>query len=275
MSDCIYCRGPTRNEPEEHIFPEGLVGDTPIKVPFPNGEVIERRIVLYDSEVCKKCNIALGRLDQHLQQQLGLFKVLINRDKTKGGRSPRVEKPGMIAKRDEGGICIHLNLTNKATKTPDGMIVAPVKNKQSAVKVTRFTHHSAKLSGSFTQVMKLDKLFVRSLYKIGFELLCLFKGHAFVCNHCYDSLRQYIKGGIGKRQALIKTSIPPALIPGFNLTYNSEAGAWIAILNLGAQFLVDLSPSNIYILRMSNSSLLADGYARIGMINRHNSEAGE
>ncbi len=105
MSQCIVCLETTCDEPVEHIVPESLLGDITFDTTSPQGLIIpERRLVLENDEVCRRCNAkVLSPLDQYFQAQLGFLKVFWNAKGTKKGEPATMRRPGASAVRTPYG----------------------------------------------------------------------------------------------------------------------------------------------------------------------------
>jgi hypothetical protein len=112
-TNCILCRAPTSGEPEEHIAPEGLIGDLEFGSSDPTRPTAER-LVLSDDEVCKKCNTErTSRLDEHLQKQLAFIKPFLNRVGTKRGRPATTILPGFYARGTSSGPEVVFNAADR------------------------------------------------------------------------------------------------------------------------------------------------------------------
>src|SRR4051812_29914502 len=101
FTPCIFCRSESAKRSEEHILPEGLVGDQDFTETNLLGSTRQLRFVLDNGEVCEPCNIRLGStIDAMLQKQLGILKVMWNAKGTKRGKAASFEKPGLHVTRD-------------------------------------------------------------------------------------------------------------------------------------------------------------------------------
>jgi hypothetical protein len=239
---CIFCRGATKNEPVEHIALEGLFGHQPFTS---STGIIQSEnknfLVLDKDQTCGGCNGIFKKPDEYLQEQLGLLKVLWNEKGTKHGKPAKVERPGFYAVRRPDGPYIALNTSTKKIFTEDGIAVHPAKNHPRAIRLKRFTKQGMFFKASVEQPIRMNKLFVRALHKIAFELLCFNQGPEYVLDHRFDPVREYIRYGSGYRCILFdKGPNDIREVPTLGLwQYGTQD--WLAGI---AFFFVDLSPEN-------------------------------
>ena len=243
MGTCIWCKEPTDNEPDEHILPEGLVGEARFAVVGANDDVL---LVLKDDEVCLDCNVKrLNPLDTYLQKQLGIFKVFLNRTGNKRGRPAKIEKPGIFGIHRSDGPHIYLNAEKKRIVTEDGIVIQPTQNHPDAVHLTAVKKTGTTVEANFTFNMRLDsKPFRRALYKIGFEMLCFQQGTEVVLDPRFDPIRDYVLRARGSRDIFASQSLNGGEWERPGVTMHKIAGTpdWIAELRLGPMFFVDLGP---------------------------------
>ncbi len=211
-------------------------------------------MVLDKDQACGGCNGILKKPDEYLQEQLGLFKVLWNGKGTKRGRPAKVERPGFYAVRRPDGPYIVLNASTKKIFTEDGIAVHPAKNHPQAIRLKQFTKQGIFFKASFEQPTRMNKLFVRALHKIAFELLCFHQGPEYVLDHRFDPVRDYIRYGRGSRYIVLDKGPhdireEPAL--GLRQFGTQDWSVGIAF------FLVDLSPEN-YLFEKSDMSKLTE-----------------
>lgn len=258
---CIFCLSETYREPIEHIAPEGLVGHQPFQVTY--GSIIaepRKYLVLDNDEVCRRCNNKLGKLDENLQNQLGFLRTYWNPVGTKSGKATTAQRPGMFAERRSDGPHIHVNAENYDVRTLDGVHIQPAGTHEMAVRVKDFKIEGTLARVTIEQPVRMNKRFVRALHKIGFELLCLQNGAEFVLDQKYDPLREYILHGRGNREILMTRSSPEGSWEKslFNLRHDPSWPGWLAIIRLGGDFFVDLSPANDFFLRADLAELKAN-----------------
>lgn len=251
MSNCILCRAPTSHEPEEHIAPEGLIGDLEFVSTDPARPGAER-LVLSEDEVCKKCNTErTSRLDEHLQKQLAFIKPFLNRVGTKRGRPATTMLPGFYARGRPNGPEIVFNAAD--IPITQGENVIPPANANTPAVKSSFDESSATIRVSYS--MKFTKKFIRALHKIAFELLCKHKGAEYVLHERFDGLRSYILRAKGDRWVAVplgNVAAPNMWKPGFQLHVDRNAN-WIVELKLGSTFNIDLSPDSDAIRRVAHS----------------------
>jgi len=191
MANCIWCKSPTDDEPEEHILPEGLVGEARFTVARVSTASV--RLVLKNGQVCRHCNVKrLAPLDGCLQKQLGIFKVFLNRTGTKHSKAAKVEKPGIYAVHRSDGPHIHLNAERKKIVTQDGIVMQPPQKHPEAARVTGFQKIGPVAELKFTITIRFGKWFFRALYKIAFEMLCFQEGAEFTLDPRFDPIRDYV-----------------------------------------------------------------------------------
>lgn len=252
-SNCMFCRAPTRNEPEEHIVAASLVGDITFDTESRSGLVVPRRkLVLCDDEVCGRCNNGeLSSLDKYLQDQLGFLKVLWNSTGTKKGRPAAMVRPGARAEHTRTGIHIVLNSEPHPITTEGGRVVQPAGKREGAVRVKTFKVTGESVQATFTQPTRINKRFIRALHKIAFELLCFQKGLGYVLDTRFDWLRGYILNGVGNRAiGMVRSAGPHPVPPPFRLTLEQIPGTedWIVKICLGVEYVLDLTPDNRVVL---------------------------
>jgi len=247
MANCIWCKGPTHHEPEEHILPEGLVGEARFTVGRATTAIV--RLVLENDQVCRQCNLKrLAPLDGYLQKQLGIFKVFLNRTGTKHGKAAKVEKPGIYAVHRSNGPHIHLSSENKKIVTQDGIVIQPPQNHPEAARVTGFQKIGPVAELQFTVPIRFGKWFFRALHKIAFEMLCFQEGVEFVLNPQFNPIRDYVLRGRGSREIFMSRELNTGEwgMPSVTMHKISGEADWIAELRLGPVFFVDLSPDGVY-----------------------------
>jgi hypothetical protein len=264
VTNCIFCQSPTKNEPKEHIVPEGLVGDQSFEVTC--GSIVTpapRKLVLENDEVCGRCNARLGKLDSYLIIQCGFLRALWNRVGTKSGRFATAARPGMYARRTPSGPELFLNPGNRPVMMADGVRVMPASAHELAVRVERLDIQDRHARLVLRQPVRLNKRFMRAIHKIAFELLCLEKGPELVLSPEFDPLRDYILRGQGSRILIVTTSAPVGgwETPIFGLKYQPGWPGWLATVRLGMTFLIDLSPANDFIAMIDVAELNKQGMA--------------
>ena len=256
---CIFCLNATRNEPVEHIVPEGLVGHQPFEVR--SGAVIAERgryLILDGDEVCRRCNHRLGRLDAYLQKQLGFLRTFWNPVGTKSGKPATAARHGMYAERRPDGPHVTLNMEKHPVITPDGIKVPPASSQELAVHVSDFQVRGRLIQLTIKHPTRMNKRFLRAIHKIAFELLCLRKGAAFVLDQTYDAIREYVLNGKGSRHVVLTLAAQAGAweIPQFSLQYESHWPGWLAIVTLASTFYVDLTPENEFFDKADPTELL-------------------
>lgn len=260
--NCIYCRAPTTaDEPEEHIVPEGLVGDQLFTESAGTGNSTNAvRLILDDGQVCGSCNHQLSPLDAHLQKQFGFLKAYWNPVGTKKGRPATVDRPGMHATHRSDGPFVVLNDERHPVTTDKGVVVHPTGQHEDAVRMKDFTVDGDVARFTIQQPMRVNKRFMRALHKIGFELLCFRKGAASLLDSSYDPLRAYIRYGQGDRRMVFTTSGEAGLWEQSRFSLQQIPGTedWIAILHLASIFYLDLSAGNDLYSRVDVAQLRAN-----------------
>ena len=244
---CILCKEPTTSsEPEEHIIEEGFVGHVEFVIESSGGSVSTDHLTLRNGEVCGRCNNAVAPLGEHLQKQLGVYKVLFNSIGTKSGKSAKFERPGFYMYREGDHVHMVINAEPHPITAPDGHVVQPAKDHPEGIRSTGFEHEGDLARTGFNQPMRFNKKFSRALHKIAFELLCHQEGRNHVLDSRYDPLREYVLRGRGSRAIAMatKAEIGPHVQPKIHLVAVPERDAWICELGLGMTFIVDLSPDN-------------------------------
>lgn len=262
VEHCIFCMNPTANEPVEHIAPEGLIGHQQFQV----SSQLDREVylVLDKDQVCGRCNRGpLKDLDEYLQKQFGLLKVLWNSEGTKSGKPAKAERPGLFAVRRPDGPYVGINAETKKVMTDDGVIIQPTRSHPQAVRLEKLEARDNIAKVRFSQPMRMNKRFIRGLHKIAFELLCFQEGLEYVLNSRFDPIREYVLYGKGSRDIVF--SIDPVGTwekPFFRMHAVPGTQDWVAELNLGAAFFIDLSPGNDLYKRANVDELKASNLLR-------------
>src|SRR6266446_5456743 len=243
---CIFCRSITKDEPEEHIAPEGLIGEQYFDVNYYSIAMPSQKLILHNDEVCRLCNTSLGKLDSYLIEQYGFLRTLWNRTGIKAGRPATAQRAGMFARRGRRGPELWLNATRRSATTSDGHKIMPAALQPLAVSVEKFDVQGGIGRVVVQQPMRLNERFMRAIHKIAFELLCLQKGAALLLGSEFDVLRNYILRGIGSRTVIMTTAAPVggSERPFFGLECQTSGPGWLATVRLGPTFFVDLSPAN-------------------------------
>ncbi len=242
MTHCILCRKPTSDEPEEHIVPESLIGD--LQFNFGDVRPKDARLVLSNDEVCERCNIDVtSRLDEHLQKQLAVVKPFLNRVGTKRGRSATTILPGYYARGGTTGPQLLFNATGAAINYRE-VSIPPSELQRKGVE-SSFDPEAAAIHLRYS--MKFTKRFLRGLHKIAFELLCKHKGADYVLHERFDGLREYVLRGKGTRWIATQRgniASPEMFVPKLRLEPFLNDDNWIAGINLGGWYVVDLCPES-------------------------------
>lgn len=267
MSTCIFCLEPTSEESVEHILPESLVGHRKFKarIEGPLHAEVEDFLVLDGDEVCSSCNTEqLNRLDEYLQEQLGFFKVVWNDVGTKRGKPAKVERPGLFARREDDQPRVILNDEDEPITTDDGIVVRPVDDSPRSVEMKDLEIEGRWVSFQMSQRVRLNKRVVRALHKIAFETLCHRKGAEFVLDKAFDSVREYVLHGRGSREIIFSTEMAKDtwITPTIQLRRVPQVPGWMAMVGLGANFHLDLTPSNSIITRADPNDLRSLGMVR-------------
>jgi hypothetical protein len=244
---CIWCVKPTtRAEPREHILGEGLVGDRPFHLETLDGGATgpDLELCLKHGEVCGRCNHKNGRLDECLIDQFGLLRVYWNPVGTKRGRPATAARPGMYAERRDDGPHITLNGEGYTIRNPHGISVGPAQSKEDAVRIDAWSVANGIGNVRFSQPIRYNKRLSRALHKIAFELLCFQAGAKYVLDKRYDPIREYVLHGRGTRRFAIwpNANGDDWATPKVRVEKHPAWPHWVAVLNLGATYYVDLSP---------------------------------
>ncbi len=164
IQECIFCKSTTNSfNSVEHIFPESLGN---------------KEKILGKGFVCDTCNNeTLSKLDAELLDFEGIkFMRTMNGIESKSGKVPVANFPNLkIENPDKDHIQIHLQTMKHVRDQSD-----------------------AGFKLDFRGTRKMDakrlKLLARSLYKIGYELVCLDHGRDFVLSPRFDEVRDIILG---------------------------------------------------------------------------------
>lgn len=265
MTTCIFCSAQTSREPEEHIVPESLLGDITFDTSSPSGITAPaRRLVLSSDEVCGSCNSReLSKLDQYLQYQFGLLKVLWNAQGTKKSVPATMRRPGASAVRTTDGVHIDLNSESHPVFGKNGVVVKPVDDSGDAVRAALPVRDGSTIQYQFSQPMRVNKRFIRALHKIAFELLCFQQGATYVLHPRFDWLREYVLRGRGNRViAITKSATSIALPPPIRLLLEGvpDSEDWIADIILGVSFVLDLTSDNRIAFKCDAEQLAEGGW---------------
>lgn len=264
--NCIFCGSATASEPPEHIIPEGLIGERPFHIALDEIKSVAPSLLILDhSEVCGKCNNALGQLDKHLQDQFGFLRTVWNTRGTKSGKAATSRRPGMFARREKDGSHLILNLGPKPITAPDGSTITPYNERKAGVKVKSVRFKDGRGSVAISHPITINKRFIRGLHKIAFEMVCFQQGHQFALAPEFDSVRRYVRFGEGSRSIIVSESAKPGVweIPSLKLLRKSFWPGWVAEISLGTIFSVELSPSNASYSNANPASLAARGLFRV------------
>jgi len=261
LTYCIFCGSITKNEPKEHIVPEGLIGESFFEVKYHSIVAPCRKLMLKNDEVCRRCNSTLSTLDSYLIGQCGFLRTLWNRTGTKSGRSATSSRPGMHARRGPNGPELFLNTSRRSATMSDGLKIMPTGPQELAVRVEKFAILGRTARVEFQHPMRLNKKLMRALHKIAFELLCLEKGSAVALGSAFDPLRSYVLQGKGSRTVILTTSAPVGSweLPFFGLDHRPDWPGWVATVRLLMTFYVDLSPGNDFYRDVDFVQLHQDG----------------
>ena len=169
----------------------------------------------------------------------------------------------MHAERRPGGPFMALNGERHEVITDSGQIIQPPSDHPEAIRMSDFTVDGRTAHFTLQQPVRMNKRFMRGLQKIGFQLLCFRKGPQYVLDRRYDPLRAYIRYGKGTRRMVLTTSggIGSWEQPRFSLQQIPQQNDWIAILQLGSTFYIDLTPYNDLYRRVKVQQLRANNMA--------------
>jgi hypothetical protein len=246
---CIYClrdhEGPFD---KAHIFPESVFGD-------------HEYLFLREGEVCRSCNNRLSRLEKKFQANMGLIPLMIGPGVNKKGKPTTIDAPGLRATRDPRDPRIFLNLGATPVRVRDGQAVRPIKRPESIEVIDEGQSEAGyriRIRHSFRLV-----IIARVLATIGFETLCLEVGSDYCRDPRWDRIRTFIMEGEGPRTCAVPKDWSKSaadgvhrLPAGIELVQvdDPERGVeaehyWIAVVSMGAPFMIDLSPGNVVLAR--------------------------
>jgi hypothetical protein len=153
-----------------------------------------------------------------------------------------------------------LNEGTKKVISENGVITYPPNNHPDAIRMKRFERHGNLVNISFDQPMRMNKCFVRGLYKIAFELLCLKKGTEYVLAPRFDSIRDYVRYGKGSR-CFVFDSTPTNIREKPTLELHQITGTqdWGAEIGV---FFVDLTPDNSFFKNADEAKLKEEHLVR-------------
>ena len=156
--------------------------------------------------------------------------------------------PGLYATRDQGGPHIVINLEKHAVHHgPNRVRVEPSDGGIRGLHDVSFDATSGE--ARFSYALTLTKPFVRALYKIAFETLCLVRGVDKVLDPRYNGLRSYILRGVGRRHVAMPQTLPsggsidPSKLVNMSLERVRYSFDYRAEIRLGPAFGIDLSPA--------------------------------
>jgi hypothetical protein len=232
---CILCKKQSLPpHSEEHVFPYALTGDW---------------MVLRDGEVCASCNNIVSRLDACIVRQLGMIRMLSGHRENRKGKVARVEAPGFLAVLDPIDPWVFLNASNRSLPARDGTIVPSGSGREDGVTSKSHVFADGTTSTQVTWPFRVGKMFSRALIKIAFEALCIDHGRELCLRGEFDSIREYILTGRGKRYFLIPKSLKLEAAEGQQVqpqigirTEPYGTAGFIAFVGIGAPFVVDLTP---------------------------------
>lgn len=229
MATCIWCLEVNGPSSVEHIIPDALG--------CPEG------FVLTGGVVCKNCNNALSHLDRAVIDDFELIAYLANVPR-KRGRLPMARSRGnLVATRGRNGPEISINMDPQSTIAHDGSgLGAFGKSKRNVDAALTRDGNTGKVS--FKTTIGEDPKFVRGITKIGFSCFAFFEGPEAALHGRFDSLRTFVRDGVGHRPILMMASEDPAYKNEAWPPYKSESGDYSTTFRLAAaEFLVDLSPT--------------------------------
>lgn len=225
--NCIWCKNAVIESVPEHIIPE------PLGCP--------ENFVLKDKEICKRCNNNLGHIDQALIDDFDIF-LFNNNIPRKKNKKPLIANRGnVIGKQTPYGKTYFISMENHVIQSPFGDKISSLKNQKRNIKA-KLAINGDKATVNFSTQIGNTQKFVRGIYKIGFEALVFRFGVEEALKEKYDSIRQYVMEGKGKRKILISICEDANYkneLYNFRLTENKD---YVASFRLGHfDFAVDLS----------------------------------
>lgn len=189
--NCIWCKNTVVESVPEHIIPE------PLGCP--------ENFILKDNEICKACNNNFGHIDQALIDDFDIF-LFNNNIPRKKNKKPLITNRGnLLGKHTSYGKTYFINKENHVIQSPFGDKISFFKNRKRNIKAKFFINGERARVNFSTEIGNSQK-FVRGIYKIGLEALVFRFGVEEALKDKYDSIRQYVMQGKGKRKMLISIS---------------------------------------------------------------------
>src|SRR3546814_16569378 len=122
----------------------------------------------------------------------------------------------------------------------------------------RISDWSSDVCSSDLQTFGAGQKFRRGIYKIALGSIAYFEGAEYAASNLFDPVRAFVKHGTGNFKAVV-LGIPEGhenqheFKPSFRLPDRSEPMVGMAIL--GIQFIVDMSPDQLGLERLSRKKL--------------------
>jgi hypothetical protein len=167
---------------------------------------------------------------------------------------------------------ISVNLGKRPWTTSDGRQVRPALKKGERIEVIPGGQRPDGLQQfRLKQEMRIDEVFVRVLAKIAFETICRHRGADYCADLRWHRVRRFILDGDGQFVYAVRrlSEMPPrpdgtvsipvgiSLVPVEVSTGGTWVEEWIALVTIGATFMLDMSPYNLLLRGLLSGPLKA------------------
>lgn len=233
---CFCCKADSsQSRSREHIVPESLWPEGPEQLPP----------VLPPGAVCDVCNNRFSRLEQELQEALGVLKVFVT-PITKKGKPPSVVLPNAIIDRTTSGPVLYLNAGKTPSLLPNGRKLQPPPLRGKGLRDIEVKIDGVLAKVTFSSAMPLHRPPVlQALHKIALEFYAFCRGVEAVMDQSFDPVRSYVLTGHPPRGVLMPRRSSASLgQEGHAVQLLAKEGLWQKVVHIklcGIEFLVSLS----------------------------------
>jgi hypothetical protein len=227
---CIWCQQEFERLSIEHGIPEALG--------CPDALVMR-------DVICRRCNNALGTVDQALLKQFEMATVVYGVRRKKGRRSTIDSWRSITSKHRADGPHIFLN-GGPGIVEAEGKRLYPA-TKSNGIYDVWMDRETNRMG--FTQEFGNDPRFVPALYKIGLNLVARHYGAATAASAQYDHIRAFVldrPDALELRAAMdSEANFGPTTSVSNPITRSGHEFPLFSVTILGLAFLIDMSPKQL------------------------------
>ncbi len=230
MGICIWCKNEVKKFSVEHIIPE------PIGCP--------KDFHLEKGDICNPCNNKLSKLDQAVIDEFDIASFMAGIPR-KRNKTPLINNRGnLVGKYTEEGKAVFVNMERNSINAIDSTHLSKYGKSPRNIRA-KFKRDGQIAEVSFQTSFGNSPKFVRGIYKIAFSSLVYFLGSKLALKREFDSIRNYVLYGKGKRKIIYKPCSDESYKNRVWPPYLKNQNEYVVVMRIAfVEISVDLSPKS-------------------------------